>query len=124
MLSPADEATIKTKAREEWKRLREDSPNLLDLTGYELAELVVPTDSIRCMTIHVAKGLEFAAVALVSCEEEILPFSNYFRDPDVEAGRRQFFVALTRGQQLFVATFYSKQSRYLAEAGIQIGAGL
>lgn len=122
MLSPSDEAAIKTAAREEWKRLRKEVPDMLTLTGRGLAELVAPTDSVRCMTIHVSKGLEFNAVALVNCEEDSLPWSNYYRPPDVEGGRRLFFVALTRGEQLFHAVFAGKESRYLQQAGIEVRA--
>lgn len=120
MVSPLNLEMVKRSARAEWKRILKDSPHILNISGVDLAELVVPTDSVRCMTIHVAKGLEFAAVALVGCEEKILPYYNYYHAPDVEAGRRQFFVALTRGEELFVATLTDNRSRYLEEAGIQV----
>jgi len=60
------------------------------------------TDSnkVTMMTIHAAKGLEFAVVFIVGVEEDLFP-SSYSLDSEksLEEERRLFYVALTRAEQ-------------------------
>jgi len=62
-------------------------------------------DAVSLLTIHAAKGLEFAAVFLVGCEDGILPL-RWGRGRDTgntDEERRLFFVAMTRaGRRLFL----------------------
>ena len=63
-------------------------------------------DHVSLMTIHQAKGLEFAHVFIVGLEENLFPnsFSMNSRD-DLEEERRLFYVALTRAKKKSVLTF-------------------
>ena len=56
---------------------------------------------VTLMTIHAAKGLEFAAVFIVGVEEDLFP-SSYSLDNErsLEEERRLFYVAITRAEQL------------------------
>jgi len=58
---------------------------------------------VRLMTIHAAKGLEFAHVFIVGLEEGLFPHERLgsTRNPQEEAEeeRRLFYVALTRAKQ-------------------------
>jgi DNA helicase-2/ATP-dependent DNA helicase PcrA len=55
-----------------------------------------PLETIRLMTIHAAKGLEFKQVFLIGLSEGVLP-SHRGRDPeDIEEERRLCYVAMTR----------------------------
>lgn len=57
-------------------------------------------DSVTLMTIHAAKGLEFAHVFVVGVEEELMPSSMGNGTPDeVEEERRLFYVAITRAKK-------------------------
>lgn len=53
-------------------------------------------DSVKVMTIHAAKGLEFPIVFLIGCEEGILPCHMANTDEQLEEERRLFYVAITR----------------------------
>jgi DNA helicase II / ATP-dependent DNA helicase PcrA len=76
-----------------------------------LAEIALVSDldrmdpnapSIRMMTIHMAKGLEFDAVLIVGMEEELFPNVRPWEpeEPaDIEEERRLFYVAMTRARQ-------------------------
>jgi DNA helicase-2/ATP-dependent DNA helicase PcrA len=56
-------------------------------------------DSVKVMTIHAAKGLEFPVVFVVGLEEGILP-CNMAQTPDeLEEERRLFYVAITRPKE-------------------------
>ncbi len=66
-------------------------------------------DSVRLMTVHAAKGLEFPNVFVAGLEEGLFPYGQ-FREPlEEEEERRLFYVALTRAKQrLFLSFAYSR----------------
>jgi superfamily I DNA/RNA helicase len=64
-------------------------------------------DRISLLTLHAAKGLEFAVVFVVGCEDGLLPlrWSSREADPEAEAEeRRLFFVGMTRATTHLVLT--------------------
>ncbi len=85
---------------------------------------------ITVSTIHRAKGTEAQAVALLGCEEELLPSWRSISSPDPERlaeERRLFYVAATRAKDRLLITHVAERgrrptggpSRFLAEAGLQ-----
>jgi len=57
-------------------------------------------NSVRLMTAHSAKGLEFGAVFVVGLEENIFPHSRGKNSPDeLEEERRLCYVAITRAKK-------------------------
>ena len=89
-------------------------PNLLQLLrGYlERVALVADADSIdpaqgavTMMTLHAAKGLEFAGVAMIGLEEGLLPHSRVNENPsELEEERRLCFVGVTRAMKRLLIT--------------------
>ena len=80
-------------------------------------------------TIHRAKGTEAQAVALLGCEEALLPSWRSVCSPDPERlaeERRLFYVAATRAKDRLLITHVPERSRrptggpsrFLAEAGL------
>ena len=84
-------------------------------------------DKITVMTIHAAKGLEFAYVYIVGMEEELFPSQMMLESrADLEEERRLFYVAVTRAQQKICLSYalsryrfgrlkHCEPSRFLAE---------
>ena len=81
-------------------------------------------------TIHRSKGAEAQAVALLGCEEELLPSWRSISSPDPERlaeERRLFYVAATRAKDRLLITHVAERgrrptggpSRFLTEAGLQ-----
>lgn len=88
-----------------------------------------PRDSVQCLTIHGAKGLEFAHVYLVGLVEDQLPaYGAIRRGPDsqeMEEERRNCFVAITRAQDTLSLSYSDeyfgwgcRPSRFLDEMGL------
>jgi DNA helicase II / ATP-dependent DNA helicase PcrA len=90
-----------------------------------------PPNSVRCYTIHTAKGMEFDYVYVVGLAEDILPsYQSIRRGPEsreIQEERRNCFVAITRTRKCLTLTRsqayfgYEKQpSRFLREMGLPI----
>lgn len=59
-----------------------------------------PQDSVRLMTLHNGKGLEFECVFLVGMEEDLFPHLNSLDSPDsLEEERRLCYVGMTRAKE-------------------------
>ena len=98
--------------------------------GLHTQELDVATDRrITVSTIHRAKGTEARLVALLGCEEQLLPSwrSLSCADPErLAEERRLFYVAATRAKDRLLITHAAERgrretggpSRFLAEAGL------
>jgi DNA helicase-2/ATP-dependent DNA helicase PcrA len=112
----------------------EDRPTLggfLDqAAGLHAQEIGASTDRrITVSTIHRSKGAEAQAVALLGCEEELLPSWRSVSSPDPERlaeERRLFYVACTRAKDQLILTHATTRggrptggpSRFLSEAGL------
>ena len=94
-------------------------------------------ESVLLATLHAAKGLEFKAVFIVGCEEDLLPLApRNALDLDAEREhiqeeRRLFFVGMTRAEQiLYLMSAASRQgftgrhqctpSRFLGEIPLDL----
>ncbi len=62
-----------------------------------------PPQSVRLMTIHAAKGLEFQTVFVMGLEDGILPYARCRDNLDEE--RRLFYVAVTRAKERLFVTW-------------------
>ena len=99
--------------------------------GLHAQELDASNDRrITVSTIHRSKGTEAQAVALLGCEEELLPSWRSLSSPDPERlaeERRLFYVAATRAKDRLLITHVAERgrrptggpSRFLTEAGLQ-----
>lgn len=90
-----------------------------------------PKDSVRCLTIHSSKGLEFKRVYLIGLVEDQLPSWAATKKGDdsleMMEERRNCFVAITRAEEALTLTYsgryfgYAKApSRFLSEMGITV----
>ncbi|MFH1981230.1 MAG: UvrD-helicase domain-containing protein [Pseudomonadota bacterium] len=83
---------------------------------------------INLATIHAAKGLEFAAVFVIGCEENLFPHWRSLETPHgLEEERRLMYVSVTRAERylyLSSASFrkgqYATRSRFLDEIAAEL----
>jgi len=70
-------------------------------------------DKITLMTIHSAKGLEYATVYLVGLEEGLFPLQRTTSEPEeLEEERRLFYVGATRARRKLCLTAASSRFRF------------
>jgi superfamily I DNA/RNA helicase len=69
-------------------------------------------DQITLMTIHAAKGLEFASVFVVGMEDGLFPHSRALAEGGIEEERRLFYVALTRAKDRLCLSRAGERMRY------------
>ncbi|MBK9713921.1 MAG: UvrD-helicase domain-containing protein [Kouleothrix sp.] len=70
-------------------------------------------DSITCITLHQAKGLEYPVVFVVGLEEGLLPHSRSLDDKDaLEEERRLFYVGATRARQRLYLLYAFRRTSY------------
>ncbi len=68
---------------------------------------------VTMMTVHAAKGLEFATVFLVGLEDGIFPHSRSINDPkELEEERRLAYVAITRAEKVLYITHAMRRRVY------------
>ncbi|MFW6270211.1 MAG: ATP-dependent helicase [Bacillota bacterium] len=74
-------------------------------------------DTVKVMTAHSAKGLEFPIVFIIAAEEEVFPHlksmeakSSGKNDYAIQEERRLFYVAMTRAQKLLFISFSQKRT--------------
>lgn len=71
------------------------------------------TRSIKLMTLHAAKGLEFDHVAIVGLNEDVLPSSRSVQDPEsLEEERRLLYVGITRSKERLVLSYARNRHTY------------
>ncbi|WP_461829019.1 ATP-dependent helicase, partial [Aquifex sp.] len=119
---------LKEKYKKDWEERIENVEEFLKslkdfhIKGYTLedvlAEIALSSqeeeegNSVKLMTIHAAKGLEFPVVFIPRLEEGILPYHKSLEDlRKLEEERRLFYVAITRAKDLLFMTYTKKESR-------------
>jgi DNA helicase-2/ATP-dependent DNA helicase PcrA len=69
-------------------------------------------DRVNLLTLHSAKGLEFAACFIVSVEEGILPHERSLQEKGLEEERRLFYVGITRAKKYLTISMAKKRSSH------------
>ncbi len=68
-------------------------------------------ETVKLLTLHAAKGLEFPIVIIAGCEANLLPLS-LLKESDLEEERRLFYVGLTRAKEKIILTWAKKRTLF------------
>ncbi len=71
-----------------------------------------PDDRAQLMTLHAAKGLEFACVFLIGFEEGLLPHRENLEGPGAEEERRLAYVGITRARRALYLSYAACRRRF------------
>lgn len=82
----------------EWRRAQEEYTQKMQEKGISPRQ-GTEEGSIRLMSIHGSKGLEFDRVLVPDCNEHVFPHGNLPDEETVEEERRIFYVAMTRAKE-------------------------
>jgi len=99
----------------------------IELTGlkYKILDDHVETSSgqVSIITMHLAKGLEFRAVVVMACDDEVIPLQDRIETVGDEGDlqevydseRHLLYVACTRARDLLLVTGVAPESEFLAD---------
>lgn len=68
-------------------------------------------ETVKLLTLHASKGLEFPVVIIAGCEENLLPLT-LLKESDPEEERRLFYVGLTRAREKVILTWAKKRTLF------------
>ena len=96
------------------------------LSHHVLPTIATDTASVTVSTMHLAKGLEFRAVAVIACDEEVIPSQTRIESiadqADLEdvynTERHLLYVACTRARDHLLVTGVSPGSEFLSDLGV------
>ncbi|SCP99435.1 UvrD-helicase domain-containing protein [Anaerobium acetethylicum] len=74
------------------------------------------TDSVKLMTLHASKGLEFSHVFITGVNYGLIPLQTKGMEEEEEE-RRLFFVGITRAKDYLELSYYTNPEHYRAMAG-------
>ncbi len=121
-LTGAEQRAVKTTAFD--LQLDPTSVKAAGLAAVELSEKVEITAGRASIgTMHLAKGLEFRAVAVMACDDEVIPLQerieNVADEADLEdvynTERHLLYVACTRARDHLLVTGVDPTSEFLVD---------
>ena len=65
----------------------------------ESAQALADRPGLHLSTVHQAKGLEWPAVIILWCNEDLFPSARAIKEGNEAEERRLFYVAVTRGKR-------------------------
>lgn len=84
----------------------------LTLNRARLGEDASPVQSVRMMTLHASKGLEFPVVFMVGVEEGLLPHARSMSSlKDIAEERRLMYVGITRARERLTITLARERAQ-------------
>ena len=96
---------------------KENDPGVANIINqiklkFDQDELDEDDDTVKLMTVHAAKGLEFPAVFIAGMEEGLFPYELSIEEGDIEEERRLAYVAMTRAEEMLYMSHVSLRFKY------------
>ena len=97
------------------KRTRQGLQSFLDEISLDPEREEDPkeaADGVTLITLHAAKGLEFAHVFLIGVEDGLLPHERSKAEGSIDEERRLFYVGMTRAMRSLVITWCRSRKKF------------
>jgi DNA helicase II / ATP-dependent DNA helicase PcrA len=97
------------------KRTRQGLQSFLDEISLDRERAEDPkeaADGVTLITLHAAKGLEFAHVFLVGAEDGLLPHERSKAEGNIDEERRLLYVGMTRAMRSLVITWCRSRKKF------------
>jgi ATP-dependent DNA helicase UvrD/PcrA len=97
------------------KRTRQGLQSFLDEISLDREREEDPkeaADGVTLITLHAAKGLEFAHVFLIGVEDGLLPHERSKAEGSIDEERRLFYVGMTRAMRSLVITWCRSRKKF------------
>ena len=97
------------------KRTRQGLQSFLDEISLDREREEDPkeaVDGVTLITLHAAKGLEFAHVFLIGVEDGLLPHERSKAEGSIDEERRLFYVGMTRAMRSLVITWCRSRKKF------------
>lgn len=104
---------IGTRCEETRKFINESALYGMNLFDSEIDD---KEDSVKLMTLHTSKGLEFTHVFIIGVNYGLIPLRTKGVDADEEE-RRLFFVGITRAKEYLELSYYTSPEQYRVSPG-------
>ena len=123
------EIAVIVRSEQQLRRAR-DVAKAAGVNAVELSEKVAAQpDNVSVGIMHFAKGLEFRAVAVMACDDEVLPLQERIETVADEADleevytteRHLLYVAATRARERLLLTGVDPASEFLTDLGDRTG---
>lgn len=105
------------------EQMRSRGVNPAELTISDLGLFAATGRSLRLLTMHAAKGLEWDAVALIGLHDGQIPNFRATTSEEIDEHCRLFYVGITRAKRLLVyvtdqGNWRNRPSRFLGQSGL------
>jgi superfamily I DNA/RNA helicase len=78
---------------------------------------------VSISTMHLAKGLEFRAVAVMACDDEIIPLQERIETVGDDADLQDVYDTCTRARDHLLVTSVEPASEFLDDCGLRENLG-
>jgi uncharacterized protein (TIGR00375 family) len=118
----------KDRHGQDFRRLLDMADEYGDDPGKFITALILGTgidawsknrEAVSLMTLHASKGLEFPCVFIAGCNDGLLPYHLFGKEPDDEEERRLLYVGMTRAKKYLFLTYARKH--FLAGGEMALG---
>jgi DNA helicase II / ATP-dependent DNA helicase PcrA len=124
LFSPSERHIFSMSAEEMKADMRNNKVDLGSLAVEDLGIYASPEAALKLATLHFSKGREFDAVAMIDMHEGKIPHFTARSAEEIDDGKRNFYVGLTRARRLVMYLTDKSDARNRPTRFLSKGSGV